>query len=108
VRLIPRRLWRDHANGAANLPVCRHTRGRAAGPSGSESLHNLIGERPKGAIADKVIFMEKDAGSGVFTIKCASTRGPGFADINLLFDEASNRVIAPAYGRMRVFDREAP
>ena len=51
------------------------------------AVDDLIGGRPKGAIADTVIFMKKDAGSGVFTIKCAKARGSGFADINLVFDE---------------------
>jgi hypothetical protein len=50
-------------------------------------IDNLYGGRAKGAIADRVVFMSKDAGSGVFTLKGAKARGAGFAEINLTYDE---------------------
>jgi hypothetical protein len=50
-------------------------------------IDNLYGGRAKGAIADRVVFISKDAGSGVFTLKGAKARGAGFAEINLTYDE---------------------
>lgn len=52
-------------------------------------IDNLFGGRAKGAIADRVLFIKKDAGSGVFTVKGAKARGAGFADINLTFNEVA-------------------
>jgi hypothetical protein len=52
-------------------------------------IDNLIGGRAKGAIADRALFIKRDQGSGIFTLKGAKARGAGFADMNLSFDETS-------------------
>jgi hypothetical protein len=52
-------------------------------------IDNLIGGRAKGAIADRAVFIRKDPGSGIFTLKGAKARGAGFADMNLTFDETN-------------------
>jgi hypothetical protein len=52
-------------------------------------IDDLFGGRAKGAIADRALFIKRDQGSGIFTVKGAKARGAGFADMNLTFDDTN-------------------
>jgi len=70
------------------LLIADQTRKQSTGPNSGQApaIDALYGGRAKGAIADRVVFIKKDAASGGFIVKGAKERGAGFADLCLSFD----------------------
>ena len=52
-------------------------------------IDELYGGRQKGALADRVVFIKKDAASNAFIVKGAKGRDAGFADFTLSFGAES-------------------